>query len=621
MSSLTAVLAWDYLRRNNRMLGFFFLISTFFVVGTQLLQRSITPLPESLGSFKMMVYNTTVPYVVYFIMFGMMLTQQQITQLYLKPISSFAMVGFFYLWGALLLAGQVSVIVGLGNLFFSADWSIAQTVLFSMLFWGLTHPLGIINPKTGVDVVLYFLPQIALTYWCVVWNGLAAFGIEIEGSNLRFAAIPSAASLSVTAAAFALGFCLSVWRVSRDRSGQTWLASRVRGNPSSKNKVMPTSETKPRSWAFLQESLRPLRSPLEAYQKFDFRYRTIAIPAYVAIVLVSLSLMIAFFLIIKDDIGRWPKGAFYATCGAACAQPIAAWFILAFKLANRSPMIASHSALTRSSLVKLQDSQERFFFNLPISDRDIAAATLRSSLIAVGISLLVVTVPIICFWGLGVYRQEQIRIPFMPDDYTPPDFALERFAHIPIANGDYFADYSPPDAALNRFGQIVIAIRNYFADYSPPVTALALAFVAAGMSVFLLNARVVAAVIRFKRYLLIPAGLIFVILLGLRQSLTLSLAAASLSWLLMVVIAILFVSMRFLYHTRLTASTDSFAWIMISFTQIPAFALAAISLLNGFNFISMHDMSLLSIAFNLGLFAVTITVFAAPFGVRQLRTT
>jgi hypothetical protein len=145
--------------------------------------------------------------------------------------------------------------------------------------------------------------------------------------------------------------------------------------------------------------------------------------------------------------------------------------------------------------------------------------------------------------------------------------------------------------------------------------------VAAGMSVFLLNARVVAAVIRFKRYLLIPAGLIFVILLGLRQSLTLSLAAASLSWLLMVVIAILFVSMRFLYHTRLTASTDSFAWIMISFTQIPAFALAAISLLNGFNFISMHDMSLLSIAFNLGLFAVTITVFAAPFGVRQLRTT
>jgi hypothetical protein len=596
MNSLTAVLAWDYLRRNNRMLGFFFLISTFFVVGTQLLQRSITPLPESLGSFKMMVYNTTVPYVVYFIMFGMMLTQQQITQLYLKPISSFAMVGFFYLWGALLLAGQVSVIVGLGNLFFSADWSIAQTVLFSMLFWGLTHPLGIINPKTGVDVVLYFLPQIALTYWCVVWNGLAAFGIEIKGSNLRFAAIPSAASLSVTAAAFALGFCLSVWRVSRDRSGQTWLASRVRGNPSSKNKVMPTSETKPRSWAFLQESLRPLRSPLEAYQKFDFRYRTIAIPAYVAIVLVSLSLMIAFFLIIKDDIGRWPKGAFYATCGAACAQPIAAWFILAFKLANRSPMIASHSALTRSSLVKLQDSQERFFFNLPISDREIAAATLRSSLIAVGISFLVVTVPIICFWGLGLFHQESIKIPYLPE-------------------------YSLPDVAPYRSARISSLIREYLADYSSPVTALALALVSAALAVFLVNARVVVPVIQFKRYLLIPAGLIFVLLLASRQSLTTSLAAASLSWLLMVVVAIYFVSIRFVYRSRLSEAANPFGWTLAFISQMPTFALAAISLSSSFNLISMHDTLLLTIAFNLAFVSVTITVIAAPLGVRRMRTT
>jgi hypothetical protein len=259
-------------------------------------------------------------------------------------------------------------------------------------------------------------------------------------------------------------------------------------------------------------------------------------------------------------------------------------------------MIASHSALTRSSLVKLQDSQERFFFNLPISDREIAAATLRSSLIAVGISFLVVTVPIICFWGLGLFHQESIKIPYLPE-------------------------YSLPDVAPYRSARISSLIREYLADYSSPVTALALALVSAALAVFLVNARVVVPVIQFKRYLLIPAGLIFVLLLASRQSLTTSLAAASLSWLLMVVVAIYFVSIRFVYRSRLSEAANPFGWTLAFISQMPTFALAAISLSSSFNLISMHDTLLLTIAFNLAFVSVTITVIAAPLGVRRMRTT
>jgi hypothetical protein len=598
MNSLTAVLAWDYLRRHYRVLGYYFAISTFFVVALHLTQGffGIEQSTEYLGFRKSLQYNMSVPVLAWLIMIGMMVTQQQITQLYLKPISSFAMVSFFYWWGALLVAGQVAVIVCLVNLLFSADWPIAQSVLFSMLYWGLTHSWGVANPNTIAYLVVFFISLIASFYWYMALHGVVTFGHNIVGTYFRLAALPSAANVSVTAAAIALGFCLSVWRVSRDRSGQTSLFTGVRRDSSTDNKVNPVSETKPRSWAFLQEPLRRILSPREAYQRFDFRYRTRTIPAYVAFVFVSLLLFLAVVRISMGEIGGWRTDAFYATCVAACAQPMAACYILTLKLSNRSPMMASHSALTRSSLVKLQDSQERFFFNLPISDREIAAATLRSSLIAVGISFLVVTVPIICFWGLGLFHQESIKIPYLPE-------------------------YSLPDVAPYRSARISSLIREYLADYSSPVTALALALVSAALAVFLVNARVVVPVIQFKRYLLIPAGLIFVLLLASRQSLTTSLAAASLSWLLMVVVAIYFVSIRFVYRSRLSEAANPFGWTLAFISQMPTFALAAISLSSSFNLISMHDTLLLTIAFNLAFVSVTITVIAAPLGVRRMRTT
>ena len=380
MNSITAVLAWDYMRRNRRLLLLFaFLANIPFFLIVQPVQginfSDFSNLATPMAA--VVTWCTTLT-----IVFGVMITQRQLVGLYFKPITSLAIAAHYFWFGAIAVTSLMAAVVGFWKWLVVPDFPIAWPLLFGLVSWGVSHPWFCIGVKSMRSIVIALVLIVVLCSWTI--SRLWLVGVFGEGRRnvIGFEAVPSAMDVAVGAVAIALGFVLSVWRVTRDRGG--------RHSMSLLSRLGDVWER----WQTARWSIpsRPLASPADAYEAFVFRSRAIDVPATIVTVLVMSWIAALFGGAITRTVSYTLEIAIMGCWVAAQIQVLVALNVanlthhLYFSKQGRSQVFGSD----RRSSGSLGPYSTRFFETLPIATGDIAGATLRASLAAVSLSTIAI---------------------------------------------------------------------------------------------------------------------------------------------------------------------------------------------------------------------------------------
>jgi hypothetical protein len=372
MNSITAVLAWDYLRRNRRLLPLFaFLANIPFILivlpihGINVSDYSYVATPI----VAIVTWCTTLT-----VVYGVMITQRQLGGLYTRPISSLSVVAHFFSIGAIVVACLMAAVTGFWKWLVVPDFPIAWPLLFGLVSWGVSQPWFCIGVKSMRSIVIALVLIVVLCLWYASRLGLVGLFGEGRRDVVWSESVPLAMDVVVGAVAIALGFVLSVWRVTRDRSG--------RHSMSLLSRLGDAWER----WQTARWSIpsRPLASPADAYEAFVFRSRAIAVPATIVTVLAMAWIAALFVGAISRNLGNLLEVALLGCWVAAFFQILtaAAVAILSQLYSSRWLTPPAHSVATYST---------RFFETLPISNRDLAGAALRASITAMTLSMVLIT--------------------------------------------------------------------------------------------------------------------------------------------------------------------------------------------------------------------------------------
>jgi hypothetical protein len=372
MNSITAVLAWDYLRRNRRLLLLFaFLANIPFILivlpihGINVSDYSYVATPI----VAIVTWCTTLT-----VVYGVMITQRQLGGLYTRPISSLSVVAHFFSIGAIVVACLMAAVTGFWKWLVVPDFPIAWPLLFGLVSWGISQPWFCIGVKSMRSIVIALVLIVVLCLWYASRLGLVGLFGEGRRDVVWSESVPLAMDVVVGGVAIALGFVLSVWRVTRDRSG--------RHSMSLLSRLGDVWER----WQTARWSIpsRPLASPADAYEAFVFRSRAIAVPATIVTVLAMAWIAALFVGAISRNLGNLLEVALLGCWVAAFFQILtaAAVAILSQLYSSRWLTPPAHSVATYST---------RFFETLPISNRDLAGAALRASITAMTLSMVLIT--------------------------------------------------------------------------------------------------------------------------------------------------------------------------------------------------------------------------------------
>jgi hypothetical protein len=372
MNSITAVLAWDYLRRNRRLLLLFaFLANIPFILivlpihGINVSDYSYVATPI----VAIVTWCTTLT-----VVYGVMITQRQLGGLYTRPISSLSVVAHFFSIGAIVVACLMAAVTGFWKWLVVPDFPIAWPLLFGLVSWGISQPWFCIGVKSMRSIVIALVLIVVLCLWYASRLGLVGLFGEGRRDVVWSESVPLAMDVVVGGVAIALGFVLSVWRVTRDRSG--------RHSMSLLSRLGDALER----WQTARWSIpsRPLASPADAYEAFVFRSRAIAVPATIVTVLAMAWIAALFVGAISRNLGNLLEVALLGCWVAAFFQILtaAAVAILSQLYSSRWLTPPAHSVATYST---------RFFETLPISNRDLAGAALRASITAMTLSMVLIT--------------------------------------------------------------------------------------------------------------------------------------------------------------------------------------------------------------------------------------
>jgi hypothetical protein len=372
MNSITAVLAWDYLRRNRRLLLLFaFLANIPFILivlpihGINVSDYSYVATPI----VAIVTWCTTLT-----VVYGVMITQRQLGGLYTRPISSLSVVAHFFSIGAIVVACLMAAVTGFWKWLVVPDFPIGWPLLFGLVSWGISQPWFCIGVKSMRSIVIALVLIVVLCLWYASRLGLVGLFGEGRRDVVWSESVPLAMDVVVGGVAIALGFVLSVWRVTRDRSG--------RHSMSLLSRLGDAWER----WQTARWSIpsRPLASPADAYEAFVFRSRAIAVPATIVTVLAMAWIAALFVGAISRNLGNLLEVALLGCWVAAFFQILtaAAVAILSQLYSSRWLTPPAHSVATYST---------RFFETLPISNRDLAGAALRASITAMTLSMVLIT--------------------------------------------------------------------------------------------------------------------------------------------------------------------------------------------------------------------------------------
>lgn len=393
MQSVTAALTWEYLARNRWMLVIVPLLANGIALITML---PLSGIDTSGGPSRdvISIHLINVLCLVVIIVGCVIASQGSVSSLYLKPISTTAIVNFVYWGGAFLVACQVALMLWMWKIFFVSDWPIIGSVLFAVVCWGVFQPI-FRGPLTSFSwVIVAPAAFLILSLWLMAKHGIPLERGGAFSQQVHYWATISGTDGLIAITTLCIGYFLTLWRVNYDRSGRRrWtLTDRLRD-----------------FFAYIDaRSASPMRlfeSPVHAHAWYDFQNRMITIPGAVLGVLPWLWFLAIVVGAISKDLGVGLTFALVGAVFAAVVQIIPASLLPFLPYLGQSE---TQDVLTREH-INIKNSlplgMSPYLFSLCISDRQRAQAILRSSAwgcgIASAIILLSFAAPVGLSWGFG----------------------------------------------------------------------------------------------------------------------------------------------------------------------------------------------------------------------------
>jgi hypothetical protein len=393
MQSVTAALTWEYLARNRWMLLLAPLIQIAIVFTIMLPLIGVDVSGDSAREF-IAIQMISVLCLVVIVGGCVFLSQGSMSLLYLKPLSTAAIVNYFYWGGALLVACQVVLMLWVSRILFVSDLPIIGSVLFAVVCWGVFQPIfrGSLNSLSSM--ILAPAVFVVLVCWLMAKHGMAFQHGGAISPQVRYWTTISGSDGLIAIATLGISYVLTLWKVNFDRSGR-----RRRTSTDRIAEILAYVDARSVS------RIRLFESPVQAQAWYDFAHRTVTIPNS-ALCLIPCFLLLAIIAgTISQDLGVGLTFALIGASAAAFIQIVPAFFCpfahyLGQTVIQEIPT-GEHTNIKNSLPLGMSPYQ----FCLPTSDKQRAHAILRSSAWACGIAAAVIllhfTVVVGLSWALG----------------------------------------------------------------------------------------------------------------------------------------------------------------------------------------------------------------------------
>ena len=393
MQSVTAALIWEYLARNRWMLLLGLLLSSPIAWVTLLPFRDVDLQSVSQREvIQILVIN--VHCLVTVIGGCVIATQGSMSSFYLKPMSTTAIVNFFYWGGALLVACQVALMLWMWKIFFVSDWPIVGSVLFAVVCWGVFQPIFRGSLESLSWVIMAPAAFLILAIWLSAKHGIPVYQGGMLSPQVHYWDSISGSDGLIAITTLCISYVLTLWRVDYDRSGRsrrTW-TDRVRDFFASID-------------ARSASRMRLFQSPVHAQAWYDFQSRTAMIPWPVLSIVPWFWLLAIIFGATSQNLGAGLTVALGGVTAATVVQIIPALFLPFFSFLGHTITQKTTTGEHINIKSSLSLGMSPYLFSLPMSDRQRAQAILRSSAWACGIAsaivLLSLAVPVGLSWGFG----------------------------------------------------------------------------------------------------------------------------------------------------------------------------------------------------------------------------
>lgn len=379
MHTITAAMTWEYFARNRWTLLLFPFVANLMPI---FVLAALSGYNVSFGSIEFIgIYLGFVMYATAILGIGVIMTQGSIARFYLKPLSTTAMVNFFFWSGALLVTAEIASSIAIWNVLFKANWPIAGPVLFTLVLWGAFQPLIRVPVKSIVGIVLAGSLIALVWFWFLTRHTAPQsfrqqFWHTISGLDLLFASV-----------IMAMGYGLTHWRVQWDRSGRQIFTL-----------TDPIQEQLERWLCQYATLTRPFATPLRAHRWFDFQTRTFMLPAVCFLFLGTIWLIAGGIATYYQDHRIGIEIVFAGSSITAFAQLIIAFVIGMVMI--QGYQWNSGRKMRGQDQVSMKPSEYRighYLHSLPISNAYMARAILQSAAWSVGITTMMQSLSLILF--------------------------------------------------------------------------------------------------------------------------------------------------------------------------------------------------------------------------------
>lgn len=364
MQSHIAPLAWEYFARNR----WKFLLPFIANIPASLILLPFAGLEPVVAAKELVSIQIILTLSMALIVgFCVQESQGSFRRFYLKPISTFHLVSFYFWTGALLVAIVVATLLALWYWIVPLGFQISGPVLFAVVCWCSFQPIfrGVLKSLAWIPIIFALLSSLMVWY-------LNHFGIPLKRGGMMDSRIHEWTSISIADLLFAclviaVSFTLTLWRVSQDRCGMEH--SHMTFLEKFNQYVEHILEKRFGVQKFFA-------SPSHALRWFDFHHRSKLIPASSILGLITVWIILVFKAILDKDLTSPLAVVVAATHGIAFFLPLFAWML----------SIIGHFGKTSS---KLEAAEIRFnntpfglypyLFTLPVQPKMMASAMLRSS--------------------------------------------------------------------------------------------------------------------------------------------------------------------------------------------------------------------------------------------------
>jgi hypothetical protein len=378
MQSVTAALTWEYLARNRWMLLLAPLIEIAIVFTIMLPLIGVDVSGDSPREF-IAIHMISVLCLVVVIGGCVILSQGSISSLYLKPLSTTAIVNYFYWGGALLVVCQVVLMLWVSRILFVSDLPIIGSVLFAVVCWGVFQPIfrGPLNSLSWM--ILAPAVFVVLVCWLMAKHGMTFQRGGAISPQVHYWTTISGTDGLIAIATLGISYVLTLWKVNFDRSGR-----RRRTSTDRIAEILAYVDARSVS------RIRLFESSVQAQAWYDFAHRTVTIPKAVLCLIPWFLLLAIIAGTISQDLGVGLTFALIGVSAAAFIQTVPAFFVpfahyLGQTVIQEIPT-GEHTNIKNS----LPLGMSPYLFSLPMSDKQRAHAILRSSAWACGIASTVI---------------------------------------------------------------------------------------------------------------------------------------------------------------------------------------------------------------------------------------